>query len=112
MTRSQTGNKNRQNRGTKSNPELEMDMTKNPLYPAIYLQLDSREISQEQLAAEVKSIYSRLSTVEAECISIDNAHEAVFKKGENSLADDLWRELIDLHRTLLYIHYDFLLASQ
>src|SRR5205814_2002407 len=66
-------------RGTKS--------TKNPYYPAICLQLDSHEISQEQLAAEVKSIYSRLFVVEAECIRVDSAQDAAFKKGENSLAD-------------------------
>ena len=98
------------------NLHLGLDMPKNnPHYPNIRLQLDSREISQEQLAAEVKSIYSGLSMVEAKCIHVDNAQAAAFngaEKGGSPLAEDHWQALIALHRTLLHEHHDFFLASQ
>jgi len=97
------------------NPDLGLDVPKNPRYPDICLQLDSREISQEQLAAEVKSIYSGLSMVEAKCIHVDNAQAAAFhsaEKGGSLLAEDHWQALIALHRTLLHEHHDFFLASQ
>ena len=98
-----------------TNSDLGVDVPKNPRYPDICLQLDSREISQEQLAAEVKSIYSGLSMVEAKCIHVDNAQAAAFQsaeKGGSSLAEDHWQALIALHRTLLHEHHDFFLASQ
>jgi len=41
--------------------------------------------------------------VEAKCIHVDNAGEP---------AEDHWGDLIALHRSLLYEHYDFFLASQ
>jgi len=90
-------------------------MPTNTRYPNICLQLDSREISQEQLAAEIKSIYSSLSMVEAKCIHVDNAQAAEFQSAENgeaSLAEDHWQALITLHRKLLHEHHNFFLASQ
>jgi len=98
-----------------TSPDLGINMPKNTRYPGICLQLDSREISQEQLAAEVKSIYSGLSMVEAKCIHVDNAQAAAFQSAEKAgalLAEDHWQALIALHRTLLHEHHDFFLASQ
>lgn len=75
------------------------------------LQPDSRPISNEQLAAEVKGIYAGLVIVEAKCISMDNAHvSGQDPRGE--LSNEQWQTLTALHRTLLYEHHDFLLASQ
>ena len=84
-------------------------------YPNMYLQPDSRPISQEQLAAEVKSIYSGLTMVEAKCIHVDKAQAAAIRsaeRGESERADDHWTALFALHRTLLHEHHDFFLASQ
>ncbi|KKY18250.1 putative telomerase-binding protein est1a [Diplodia seriata] len=45
----------------------------NDQWPDLVLQPDSRPISQEQLAAEVKSIYAGLTMVESKCIHVDKA---------------------------------------
>lgn len=82
-----------------------------PRYPGLLLQPDSRPISQEQLASEVKSIYAGLTMVESKCIHVDRAL-AVQDKSEPKLASDHWQALIALHRTLLHEHHDFFLASQ
>ncbi|CAI6334507.1 unnamed protein product [Periconia digitata] len=84
-------------------------------YPDLILQPESRPISQEQLASEVKSIYAGLSMVESKCIHVDRGQAAVLKDGSESypkLASDHWQALIALHRTLLHEHHDFFLASQ
>ncbi|KAF2277970.1 uncharacterized protein EI97DRAFT_449372 [Westerdykella ornata] len=80
-----------------------------PRYPDLLLQPDSRPISQEQLAAEVKSIYAGLTMVETKCIHVDRT-QAADKDGE--ISQDHWQALIALHRTLLHEHHDFFLASQ
>lgn len=82
-----------------------------PRYPGLLLQPDSRPISQEQLASEVKSIYAGLTMVETKCIHVDRA-QAAAPKDNKSLAPDHWQALIALHRTLLHEHHDFFLASQ
>ncbi|KAF1967763.1 hypothetical protein BU23DRAFT_482364 [Bimuria novae-zelandiae CBS 107.79] len=84
-------------------------------YPDLLLQPDSRPISQEQLASEVKSIYAGLTMVETKCIHVDRAQAAALQNGPESasrLASDHWQALIALHRTLLHEHHDFFLASQ
>ncbi|KAF2198880.1 hypothetical protein GQ43DRAFT_377600 [Delitschia confertaspora ATCC 74209] len=85
-------------------------------HPDLLLQPESRPISQEQLASEVKSIYAGLTMVEAKCIHVDRAQaSAVQECGTNpvsKLANDHWQALIALHRTLLHEHHDFFLASQ
>jgi len=84
-------------------------------YPGLLLQPDSRPISQEQLASEVKSIYAGLTMVETKCIHVDRAQAAVAQENKdpnNKLASDHWQALIALHRTLLHEHHDFFLASQ
>jgi hypothetical protein len=90
-------------------------MPTDPRYPGMYLQPEAREISQEQLAAEVKSIYSGLSMVEAKCIHVDAAQAAAIqnaKQNGTQIIDDHWQALIALHRTLLHEHHDFFLSSQ
>jgi hypothetical protein len=81
-------------------------------FPGLLLQPDSRPISQEQLASEVKSIYAGLTMVETKCIHVDRAQTAVPQDANTKLAPDHWQALIALHRTLLYEHHDFFLASQ
>ena len=81
-------------------------------YPGLLLQPDSRPISQEQLASEVKSIYAGLTMVETKCIHVDRAQAAAPQDPTQKLAPDHWQALIALHRTLLHEHHDFFLASQ
>ncbi|KAI5362473.1 putative tetratricopeptide-like helical domain superfamily, DNA/RNA-binding domain, Est1-type [Septoria linicola] len=76
---------------------------------AMVLQPDSSPISTEQLAAEVKGIYAGLVMVEAKCINIDAAQAA---NPKSPLGAEQWQALIALHRTLLYEHHDFLMATQ
>lgn len=68
-------------------------------------------ISQEQLAAEVKDIYAGLVTIEAKCIDIDDQLKAT-QPGGLPLSTEQWQRLVALHRTLLYEHHDFLMATQ
>ncbi|TKA21865.1 hypothetical protein B0A50_08737 [Salinomyces thailandicus] len=76
---------------------------------AMILQPKSSLISQSQLAAEIKSIYAGLVIVEAKCISLD-ATQA--KDTAAELSSEQWEVLIALHRTLLYEHHDFFMATQ
>jgi hypothetical protein len=79
------------------------------------MQADSRPISQEQLASEVKSIYAGLTMLETKCIYVDRAQAAAVQENsgsDNKLAADHWQKLIVLHRDLLHEHHDFFLASQ
>nr|POE59007.1 est/smg-like protein 1 [Quercus suber] len=78
-------------------------------FPGLILQPDSSPISQEQLQAEVKGIYHGLLMVEAKCINIDSAQAA---DPNTKLGPEQWQALIALHRTLLYEHHDFLMATQ
>jgi hypothetical protein len=87
-----------------------------PRYPGLLLQPDSRPISQEQLASEVKSIYAGLTMVETKCIHVDRAQASAAQDSDgdpnSKLGSDHWQALIALHRTLLHEHHDFFLASQ
>jgi hypothetical protein len=84
-----------------------------PRYPGLLLQPDSRPISQEQIASEVKSIYAGLTMVETKCIQVDRTQAAAASKNiDTKLASDRWQALIALHLTLLHEHHDFFLASQ
>jgi hypothetical protein len=76
---------------------------------AIALQPEFSPISQEQLAAEVKGIYAGLVMVEAKCINIDSQKASHL---EERLSTEQWQALVALHRTLLYEHHDFLMATQ
>ncbi|KAK5135525.1 hypothetical protein LTR08_005160 [Meristemomyces frigidus] len=78
-------------------------------YAGLILQPDSSPISPDQLAAEIKGIYAGLVTVEAKCINIDAAQAADPK---SKLGPEQWQALIAVHRTLLYEHHDFMMATQ
>ena len=78
-------------------------------YSGMILQPDSSPIPEEQLAAEIKGIYEGLVTVETKCIDID---AALASDTESQLGVEQWQALIALHRTLLYEHHDFLMATQ
>ncbi|KAF8467860.1 hypothetical protein BDZ91DRAFT_782504 [Kalaharituber pfeilii] len=75
-------------------------------------------ISESQLLSEVKQIYAGLVMVEAKCVEVDGKQAALAKAMEQEglslpkLTNEQWQALIALHRTLLYEHYDFFLASQ
>ncbi|PVH98421.1 hypothetical protein DM02DRAFT_531208 [Periconia macrospinosa] len=95
--------------------ELNEGLRRDQRYPGLILQPESRPISQEQLASEVKSIYAGLSMVESKCIHVDRNQTAILQDGSephSRLASDHWQALIALHRTLLHEHHDFFLASQ
>ncbi|OJD34537.1 telomerase-binding protein [Diplodia corticola] len=100
---------------TLPDPSVALSST-NDQWPELVLQPDSRPISQEQLAAEVKSIYAGLTMVESKCIHVDKAQATAERdpvSGQHPrLAPDHWQALIALHRTLLHEHHDFFLASQ
>lgn len=74
-------------------------------------QPETRPISAEQLIPEVKGIYAGLVMVESKCIEVDNAQNAQ-NESATKLNNEQWQALIALHRTLLYEHHDFFLASQ
>ncbi|KAF1357737.1 hypothetical protein EJ07DRAFT_127523 [Lizonia empirigonia] len=114
------GSSNQQHRNIKSQP-LQTESRQSglvelqrydPRYPGLLLQPDSRPISQEQLASEVKSIYAGLTMVETKCIHVDRAQASATQDPNQKLAPDHWQALIALHRTLLHEHHDFFLASQ
>ncbi|KAL9097512.1 MAG: hypothetical protein Q9165_000408 [Trypethelium subeluteriae] len=77
-------------------------------YPDLIMQPDSRPISHDQLAAEVKGIYAGLVMVEGKCISVDSMQMS----SDQRFTSEHWQALVALHRTLLHEHHDFLLASQ
>jgi hypothetical protein len=78
-------------------------------WAGITLQLELSPISQEQLAAEVKGIYAGLVMVETKCINID-AQKA--SQSHEELSTEQWQAFVALHRTLLYEHHEFLMATQ
>jgi hypothetical protein len=65
-------------------------------------------VTEEQVINKAKAIYAALVVVEKACIHVDKLNTEF----EAQLSDTQWKALISLHRTLLYVHYDFLLASQ
>ena len=74
----------------------------------ILLELETRPISHEQLVAGIRGIYAGLVMSEANCIEVNNRLAST----ESKLNNYYWEVLIELHRTLLYKHHDFFLASQ
>ncbi|KAJ4130695.1 hypothetical protein NW768_006233 [Fusarium equiseti] len=75
--------------------------------------IPTKQISQDQLVAEVKGIYSGLVMVETNCIEVDNTDTANNNsKTDSKLNNEQWQALVALHRTLLHEHHDFFLASQ
>lgn len=99
-----------------NNPIAQLKSLEEPLhldskdnYPSITSQLDYLPISQDQLALEVKAIYVGLVIVEARSINVDSQKAAHPKE---LLSTKQQQALITLYRTLLYKHYDFLIATQ
>ncbi|KAK3068969.1 hypothetical protein LTR53_013047 [Teratosphaeriaceae sp. CCFEE 6253] len=78
-------------------------------WPDMIMQPDSSPASESQLTAEIKGIYAGLVIVEAKCINIDAAQAC---DPTSELDKGQWQALIALHRTLLYEHHDFLMATQ
>ena len=75
---------------------------------------ETRRVSQEQLAAEVKGIYAGLVMIEARCIDVNNKLMAPAQSDPGSLPtlnSQQWQTLIALHRALLDQHSDFFFAS-
>lgn len=76
---------------------------------------NSRPISQEQLHAEVDSIYAGIRLIESRCIRENRTHADSIRRsicGQRIVfAPAHWRALVGLHRALLYEHHDFFLAS-
>ena len=71
-------------------------------------QLRTHPVTEEQLINKVKEIYTSLVIVEKNCIKIDRQQA----QSKAELSQRQWQTLVSLHRTLLYKHYDFFLASQ
>lgn len=119
-TRCYPGMMDASNRGSHEDPPKRSSahggicMPIDPRWPDILLQPESRPISQEQLAAEVKSIYVGLTMVESKCIHVDKAEASATRdfQGESKISNEHWQALIALHRTLLHEHHDFFLAAQ
>ena len=79
----------------------------------LIMQPESREISQEQLATEVKSIYNGIAVIESKCRHVDQVQSNAIKAGlPCDLKPEHWQALIGVHRSLLHEHHDFFLASQ
>ena len=105
---------------SRSTDETEFDDSETLITNAgMVKQPDSRPISQSQLAAEVKGIYSGLVMVENKCVNVVNAQNQAMQQAESgdeqaqySLKIDHFQALIALHRTLLHEHHDFFHASQ
>ncbi|KAG8624544.1 hypothetical protein KVT40_007611 [Elsinoe batatas] len=88
--------------------EVKFDST-DGLPSSLKREASSNSISKDQLFAEVKGLYRSLEIVEQRCIRLDQTHMADKMK---QMQPEEWQALTALHRTLLYEHHDFLLASQ
>ncbi|QVM10711.1 hypothetical protein D8B26_005364 [Coccidioides posadasii str. Silveira] len=72
------------------------------------LEPEIRQISEEQLSNEVRTIYAGLVLVEKKCVEVDRQQA----NNPTHLNHGQWQALIALHMTLLHEHHDFFLASQ
>ncbi|KAI9691549.1 MAG: hypothetical protein M1822_007620 [Bathelium mastoideum] len=104
----QNTNEPPQGKGLPQRPHGVFQIPAQAKYPDLIMQPDSRPISHDQLAAEVKGIYGGLVMVEGKCISVDSMQMSADQK----FTSEHWQALVALHRTLLHEHHDFLLASQ
>lgn len=77
-------------------------------HPKMLKQPMTNAITEEALINEVRGIYAGLVMVEKKCIEVDK--QQMDTRAE--LSTSQWQALISLHRTLLYEHHDFFLASQ
>lgn len=86
-----------------------LSVLKKARLPTLVLQPNSFPDSEDQLTAEIKGIYAGLVIVEAKCINIDTAQAC---DSASELDQEYWQASIALHRTLLYEHHDYLMATQ
>nr|CEG04495.1 unnamed protein product [Fusarium clavum] len=99
--------------GTRISPPFQPPTGDDESFPRMMSQPETRPISQDQLAAEVRGIYAGLVPVETKYIEVDNTDTANNNsKIDSKLNNEQWQALIALHRTLLHEHHDFFLASQ
>jgi hypothetical protein len=98
------------NENSNINPPRPPKMITDPSRPDLILQLDTKGISQDQLAEEVKHIYAGLTWVETTTIKLDEQKAADSKHGP--LSFEAWKAMISTHKALLNEHHDFLVASQ
>ncbi|RPA72632.1 hypothetical protein BJ508DRAFT_183341, partial [Ascobolus immersus RN42] len=68
-------------------------------------------IQPDQLIREAKSIYAAMLMVENKCNEVDRQEDAKVRAGDiQHIPATRYKELVVLHRTLLYEQYDFFLA--
>lgn len=81
----------------------------------MFLQIETRPLSHEQLVTEVKGIYESLVMIEAKCADIDETQLTAAQEKDSIIMieykDDQWKQMVALHLQLLYEHHDFLMAS-
>ena len=75
------------------------------------MELPSRPISSEELEIEVVGLESELVAVEKKCMAIDQA-QMTPEARQRPLTNEHWQVLTAMHRSLLYQHHDYFLASQ
>ncbi|RPA77732.1 hypothetical protein BJ508DRAFT_164207 [Ascobolus immersus RN42] len=76
-----------------------------------FKQLDVPQIQPDQLIREAKSIYAAMLMVENKCNEVDRQEDAKVRSGDiQHIPAARYKELVVLHRTLLYEQYDFFLA--
>ncbi|KAJ5619265.1 DNA/RNA-binding domain E.t1.c1-type [Penicillium lagena] len=74
----------------------------------MFRQPEINSITDEQLIGEVRQIYTGLVAVEKKCIELDKQ----VLESKTVLTSQQWQAMIAVHRSLLYEHHDFFLASQ
>ncbi|KAJ5833495.1 DNA/RNA-binding domain E.t1.c1-type [Penicillium riverlandense] len=74
----------------------------------MFRQPEINPITEDQLIGEVRQIYTGLVAVEKKCIELDKQ----VLESMTVLTSQQWQAMIAVHRSLLYEHHDFFLASQ
>ena len=88
--------------------ELAHRLRTQPRQWSMSLQLNSSSITTDQLKIEIQKIFKDLTKCEAQCMQyVDQANNL-----QTPLSDKQKQTLIAYHRTLLYDHHDFLMATQ
>ncbi|KAK0310398.1 hypothetical protein LTR01_003550 [Friedmanniomyces endolithicus] len=93
----------------KGNQTSILSVAETARWPGLILQPHSSPVSEEQLRPEIKAIYAGIMIAEARCVKLDAAQA---NNPSAELSRSQWQALIALHRTLLYEHHDFLMATQ
>ncbi|RFU75425.1 hypothetical protein TARUN_6819 [Trichoderma arundinaceum] len=86
--------------------------TEDPSISQLIRQPETRPISEEELAAEIKAIYAGLVMVESKCIEVDNAQSADKDPPQWPSVEEKYPFLSQFDEVLLNAYYDFPLASQ